>query len=95
MATSTIRKEVTYERTSETLSNAVSVPANSYATVSIDITKSGYIPLSVSQLQTNSGASVIVAGWNMYNTGLTVVVRNFTSSAVQTRVAYKILYAKL
>lgn len=80
--------------TPQTLTDAVSVSANSYATVNADISLNGYTPISIINLQTNMGASVIVIGWNIVGSELRTIVRNMTSSTQSAKVAYRILYAK-
>ena len=93
MASSVISKLIFHD-TSDHTSSAVSVPASGMAVVNIDITKTGYTPIRVGRVQTDKGATVIIAGYQLTNNTLSVIMRNFSTSAISTVVYYSIIYIK-
>ena len=77
-------------------SSAVSVAASSYATATVDVSKSGYTPLGVLQID-KSGASsgyCVPSNWSISGNTASVFLRNTSTSAATVTVSLTILYRK-
>ena len=77
-------------------SSAVSVAASSYATATVDVSKSGYTPLGILQIDKTGTASgyCVPSNWSISSNTASVFLRNTSTSAATVTVSLTILYRK-
>ena len=77
-------------------SNAISVAASSYATATVDVSKSGYTPLGILQINKSGSASgyCVPSDWSISGNTASVFLRNTSTSAATVTVSLTILYRK-
>ena len=80
----------------KTTSSAVSVAASSYATATVDVSKSGYTPLGILQINKTGSASgyCVPSNWSISGNTASVFLRNTSTSAATVTVSLTILYRK-
>ena len=80
----------------KTTSSAVSVAASSYATATVDVSKSGYTPLGILQIDKTGSASgyCVPSNWSISGNTASVFLRNTSTSAATVTVSLTILYRK-
>lgn len=80
----------------KTTSSAVSVAASSYATATVDVSKSGYTPLGILQIDKTGSASgyCVPSNWSISGNTASVFLRNTSTSAATVTLSLTILYRK-
>lgn len=80
----------------KTSSSSVSVAASGYATATVDVSKSGYTPLGILQIDKTGSASgyCVPSNWSISGNTASVFLRNTSTSAATVTVSLTILYRK-
>lgn len=85
-----------YTTGAKATSSATSVAANSYTTIPIDVSKSGYTPLGVLLLEKTGGSSLycVPSSWTLSGNTLSVQIRNTAAIDASVSIGVTILYQK-